>query len=219
MNCYYHPGVGSVAKCASCGKEICSACTTEFNNTIVCRDCADKLRKEAPAPAPESNEPMAGQKPVTPAEPAPAPKIGDAPPSPPHVPASPPVVPSSPTPTVPAAPAAPTVPATKPSEPPRVPEQMIAAPAEKKNALLALLLSVIVPGLGQLYNGQVKKGIILAVGYILVWLVVIILSNYRGWLCCVTFWIPFVVIIYAAYDAYATTKKANSGKRIKDWLA
>ena len=82
-----------------------------------------------------------------------------------------------------------------------------------------MICSVIVPGLGQIYNKQVQKGIILLVGYVLLWLVVLVLSNRSGWCFCLSFWVPLIVMLYAAYDAFTTTKKINDGQAVKDWLS
>lgn len=210
MSCYNHPSLGSVAVCSNCGKEICAACATGFNEKVVCRDCADKLRKEAPLQAPSQvEEANGGQKQTEEVHASPAPE-----PSKETMPA-----------TVPAS--VPAVPAAQPPEPPKVPEQLVpaSAPAEKKEPLLSLILSAIIPGLGQLYNGQVKKGIILLISCILLWIVVIVLSStmtrYNGisGCCCLTFWIPLLVNVYAAYDAYTTTNKINKGESVKDWLS
>ena len=47
MSCYNHPNASSVNTCSNCGKDICAACVTDINEKVVCRDCAEKLRKEA----------------------------------------------------------------------------------------------------------------------------------------------------------------------------
>ncbi len=212
MSCYNHPSVGSVAVCSNCGKEICAACATEFNEKVVCRDCADKLRKEAPqqAPAPVETPVVAadnGEKPVEPPHVAPAPE-----PSKETMPATVPVT----------APTVPTAPAAQPPEPPKVPSE-IKAPAEKKEPLLALILSLVIPGLGQIYNGQVKKGIILLVGWILLWIVVGVFSSaatrYNSGCCCISWLIPLLVNLFAAYDGYMTADRINKGEAVKDWLS
>ena len=199
MSCYNHPNASSVNTCSNCGKDICAACVTDFNEKVVCRDCADKLRKEAPQ-APSVEEAV-----ETPAAPVQAEPSKETMPAP---------VPE-PTPTALA------TPASQLPEAPKSPEtpSPASAPAEKKEPILSLLLSVIVPGLGQIYNKQVQKGIILLVGYILLWLVVFVLSYRSSWCCCLTFWVPLIVMLYAAYDAYTTTKKMNEGQAVKDWLS
>jgi signal peptidase I len=41
----------------------------------------------------------------------------------------------------------------------------------KRKPILALILSLLTPGLGQIYNGQFKKGIFYSVGFYLVYIV------------------------------------------------
>lgn len=62
-------------------------------------------------------------------------------------------------------------------------------PTHKRDAWIALLLSVIFPGIGQVYNGQVGKGIVILLTSFLV--------------------IPY---LYGIYDAYATAGKINRGE-------
>ncbi|RPF49606.1 hypothetical protein EDD75_0425 [Thermodesulfitimonas autotrophica] len=72
----------------------------------------------------------------------------------------------------------------------------------QKNPGLAAVLSFFIAGLGQIYNGQIGKGIGLMVAEILSWL-----------LCAVVvgFVLLPVVWIYAIYDAYKTAEKINQG--------
>ncbi len=199
MSCYNHPNASSVNTCSNCGKDICAACVTDLNEKVVCRDCAEKLRKEATLapPAAEIAETPAATVQAVPSKetmPAPVPE---------------------PTPTALA------TAASQSPEAPKSPGQPspASAPGEKKEPILSLICSVILPGLGQIYNKQVQKGIILLVGYVLLWLVVLVLSYRSGWCFCLTFWVPLIVMLYAAYDAFATTKKINDGQEVKDWLS
>lgn len=66
----------------------------------------------------------------------------------------------------------------------------IAAP---KSAGTALILSILIVGLGQLYNGQIGKGILMFFGCILLWFV------FLGWIINIWSWI----------DAYKTAKGMN----------
>ena len=76
------------------------------------------------------------------------------------------------------------------------------ARVQKKNPLIALILSLIITGVGQIYNGQVRKGVILLV----VFFIVIII-----------FWpLALIVWLFGMYDAYATAGKINNGDRITD---
>jgi len=105
--------------------------------------------------------------------------------------------------------------------------------ASKKEPALALLLSLVgglvsglLIGLGQIYNGQVKKGIILCVSHAVAWAVIIIVYLLVGFLtlglgfivCIPIFAAPFLLWCYAMYDAYITADKINKGEPVKDWL-
>lgn len=107
------------------------------------------------------------------------------------------------------------------------------ATAPKKEPWLALALSLVggcvsglFIGLGQLYNGQVKKAIILSVAHVLVgtcivlaFLGVTILTLGFGALCCLPVLVfPLALWLYAMYDAYVTAEKINKGEPVKDWL-
>jgi len=75
--------------------------------------------------------------------------------------------------------------------------QQPAAPKAEKNLAAAAILSFIFAGAGQVYNGQLGKGIGFLIGLI------------------VTSWIPIVPIIvwiYGIYDAYTTAQKMNKGE-------
>jgi|YelNatPaOPRAMG01_1025707.scaffolds.fasta_scaffold362959_2 TM2 domain-containing membrane protein YozV/ribosomal protein S27AE len=77
----------------------------------------------------------------------------------------------------------------------------IKPPVEIKNPGLAGVLSFFIVGLGQIYNGQIGKGIILIILYIisiaLCWVIV-------GFILLPILW------IYGIYDAYKTAKRINS---------
>jgi TM2 domain-containing membrane protein YozV/ribosomal protein L40E len=73
---------------------------------------------------------------------------------------------------------------------------------EKKNEGLAAILSFLFIGLGQIYNGQVGKGILmLVVGVVFAMLVFVLIG------------IPLYLIlwVYGIYDAYNTAKQINAG--------
>lgn len=65
------------------------------------------------------------------------------------------------------------------------------------NAILAAILSFLIPGLGQAYAGDVKKGIIFFVIAIIIWAFASLI--FRHWLALI---INIAYAIYAAYDAY-----------------
>jgi TM2 domain-containing membrane protein YozV len=77
-----------------------------------------------------------------------------------------------------------------------------AAQVQKKNPWISLILSLIITGVGQIYNGQIKKGIILLVAFIVVYLI---------------FWpLALIIWIFGMYDAYSTAGKINNGDHITD---
>ncbi|KMO12172.1 GYF domain-containing protein [Methylobacterium platani] len=63
-----------------------------------------------------------------------------------------------------------------------------------KSPGIALVLSLVICGIGQMYNGQVAKGILMLLGSILLWLVML------GW----------IVWIWSMIDAYQTAKAINA---------
>lgn len=66
-----------------------------------------------------------------------------------------------------------------------------------KDAGLAVVLSVVLPGLGQVYNEQFIKGIAVFVAFVVS---VLLIAGGIGLI------LAPVVFIYAAYDAYKTAK-------------
>ena len=115
--------------------------------------------------------------------------------------------------------------------PPPVAPVYASASAAPKNPLVSAILSFLIPGLGQILNGQIKKGIILLVLDLIIWGVVVviyligggILAAFTmgvGCLCCLPiFIVPLIVCLYAAYDAYKTARDINSGVFVKDWMS
>lgn len=72
---------------------------------------------------------------------------------------------------------------------------------EKKSSGIAAIASFLIPGLGQIYNGEIGKGImfiIIAVVFALLMLVVI------GFILYPLFW------VYNIYDAYKTAERINA---------
>jgi len=65
--------------------------------------------------------------------------------------------------------------------------------AKPKSASLAFFLSLIIVGSGQLYNGQIAKGILMFVGCILLWLVSL------GW----------IINLWSIFDAYIVARDMN----------
>lgn len=79
--------------------------------------------------------------------------------------------------------------------------------SEEKNPIMALILSLLVCGLGQFYNGQPKKGIILLIsamvsGILILFVIGLVL-------------LP-IVWVYNLYDAYTTAEKISNGIEVED---
>ena len=73
---------------------------------------------------------------------------------------------------------------------------------ERKSSGLAAVLSFLFVGLGQVYNGQIGKGLLfIIIGVICVFLMLFLI----GFILYPIFW------IYNIYDAYNTAKKINAG--------
>jgi ABC-type transport system involved in cytochrome c biogenesis permease component len=99
-----------------------------------------------------------------------------------------------------------------------------------KEPLLSAALSLILPGAGQAYNGQMAKGLVLAAIYlgtiaiIIGGMVVTALTSgrfgmERSMFCCCLplFIVPMIVLIYAIYDAYNAAERINSDKEVREW--
>ncbi len=70
-----------------------------------------------------------------------------------------------------------------------------------RNPILAAILSLIHAGIGQIYNGQVTKGVIFIVVQAINWALTAVLI---GWLL-----LP-IVGLWAIIDAYVTAKRNNA---------
>ena len=75
----------------------------------------------------------------------------------------------------------------------------------QKSPGLAAVLSFFIVGLGQIYNGQITKGLLLLLGAIISGVLMLILIGFIFWL---------IIWLYAIYDAYNTAKRINSGEII-----
>jgi TM2 domain-containing membrane protein YozV len=69
-----------------------------------------------------------------------------------------------------------------------------------KNPGVAAVLSFFICGLGQIYNGQILKGIILIICYGIAWALTMVVI---GFLIVPILW------IWGMYDAYRTAEKIN----------
>ncbi len=74
---------------------------------------------------------------------------------------------------------------------------------KKKDEGIAAVLSFLFTGLGQIYNGEIGKGLaFIVIGFILAVSVLFLI----GFLLYPVFW------IYNIYDAYSTAKRINAGQ-------
>ena len=73
---------------------------------------------------------------------------------------------------------------------------------ERKSEGLAAVLSFLFVGLGQIYNGQIGKGILFIILGVIAVLTMVVLI---GFIIYPLFW------IYNIYDAYSTAKGINAG--------
>ena len=86
-------------------------------------------------------------------------------------------------------------------EPPPAPSQQQGY-IERKSEGIAAVLSFLFVGLGQIYNGEIGKGILfIIVGVVILFTAIILI----GFILYPIFW------IYNIYDAYDTAKKINAG--------
>lgn len=73
-------------------------------------------------------------------------------------------------------------------------------PPVLKNPGIAAVLSFFYMGLGQIYNGQIAKGIAFIIAYSISWLLMIIII---GFITTPIMW------IYGMYDAYRSAERIN----------
>lgn len=66
-------------------------------------------------------------------------------------------------------------------------------PAGAKSPGIALVLSLLICGVGQMYNGQVAKGILMLLGCVCLWV----------------FFLGWIIWIWSMIDAYSTAKEMN----------
>ena len=78
-----------------------------------------------------------------------------------------------------------------------------------KSPILAVVLSFIFPGLGQLYNNQFHKGLILIIANIISYLLCLI---FIGLILVLLIW------VYGMYDAFVSAQALNNGELLEDRL-
>ena len=78
-----------------------------------------------------------------------------------------------------------------------------------KSPIVALILSFFISGLGQLYNGEIGKGVAFLIGYFVAWVCFWALI----WLP-VIHWIPSAVVwVWGMVDAYQSAERINREPR------
>lgn len=78
-----------------------------------------------------------------------------------------------------------------------------------KSSGLAAILSFLIIGLGQIYLGLTKKGILLFIGAVISGVLMFVLIGWITW---------FIIWIYSIYDAYNSAEKMNQGLAVEDTL-
>ena len=76
-----------------------------------------------------------------------------------------------------------------------------------KNPVLAAILSFLIVGVGQIYLGLTKKGLILLLAAIISGVLMLVFIGFITW---------FIVWLYAIYDAYNSAEKMNRGIAVED---
>ena len=74
-----------------------------------------------------------------------------------------------------------------------------------KNPGVSAVLSFLICGLGQIYNGQILKGLMFLVLYAISWALTYVLI---GWIILPVLW------IWGIYDAYRNAEKINNNSTI-----
>lgn len=81
-------------------------------------------------------------------------------------------------------------------------QDQVSKVAPSKNEGIAAVLSFFFCGLGQIYNGQIGKGIVLIVIQVIN---IILMVVFIGFITYIVTW------VYGVWDAYDTAKKINAG--------
>jgi TM2 domain-containing membrane protein YozV len=214
--CYRHPKVSSVAICKECGNGICAACAIESDDGVLCRSCA-VIKK--PEPVVEEAMPAAA------AVPSPAAvsivalgSIAAAVALESEVIIAPALQAPVEQPVQREVDGVASVMSTVVYEEP-FPESY-----EPKIPLLEpripLLLSVIVPGYGQIYNGHLRKGAMLLMVEMAIWiLVAALLLRYISGSLWLLLAIACALIMFSGYDAYESALKIKNGQTVMDWFS
>ena len=90
--------------------------------------------------------------------------------------------------------------------------------------IISVLLSAFWPGVGQIYNGQLKKGLLFLIGQGIIAAIAYAVYFASGiassGVCCLLgiplLFTPLLVWAYGIFDAYKTAKRQVGGKKTKD---
>ena len=75
-----------------------------------------------------------------------------------------------------------------------------------KNSGVAAVLNFFISGLGQIYNGQIIKGLFIVVVQAINLALTVILIG----------WIPFAIVwVWAIFDAYSVAERINAGRQLR----
>lgn len=103
----------------------------------------------------------------------------------------------------------------------------------RKEPILALILSFFIPGLGHIYDGLIKKGITILVGYIVIWFLIFMFammtpsstassssSSGSPFACCtcIFFLAMIAVWIFGMYDSFVSAQRISRGEQVSDKL-
>ena len=87
--------------------------------------------------------------------------------------------------------------------------QYSSAVRTEKNPAVALILNFLLPGVGQIYNGQAVKGIVLIIlDFICIAMAI---------LCCIGFIFLPILWIISIIDAYKLAERVNSGRKLREF--
>jgi TM2 domain-containing membrane protein YozV len=75
-----------------------------------------------------------------------------------------------------------------------------------KNAGIALLISFFIPGVGSMYAGKTNTGVIILVGYVISWVLTIVIIGFAG---IFGFW------VWGLIDAYQAAQSWNRARGIE----
>ncbi len=81
------------------------------------------------------------------------------------------------------------------------------ASSKEKSTLLAVILSVLLPGLGQIYLGLDNKGAIFLIGYVISAILILLII---GFLLVIIIW------VWALIDTIISANALNRGEEVKD---